>query len=176
MSHFLANLFCRLYCSDIHPSLPEFFFLTGTIFFPQSNVELVILTPDKQLLLTWRNDKYGNLGWHLPGGIVRPNETLKERVEEVIKSELPEISKINYTPKLVGISQVFNKRIPSIRSHLLSYVYIIYLSDNPQKTPDHSRLFSELPSNIIKNHHRYKALMEALLNGHDHYANVLEFQ
>ena len=64
-----------------NPRLPHLLFLVGTYFFPQVNVELVVRINKKYLFFAWRDDDFGNKGWHLPGGIIRPNEKIISRVK-----------------------------------------------------------------------------------------------
>ena len=37
----------------------------------------------KEILLTWRDDKFYGPAWHIPGGVVRYGETLENRVHLV---------------------------------------------------------------------------------------------
>ena len=75
------NLFKLIY-KEKTPKLSELIFLIGTAFFPQLNVELIIRYKNKETLYLWRDDEFGNNGWHLPGGIIRPNEKILKRVEK----------------------------------------------------------------------------------------------
>ena len=85
-----------------HPKLPELLFLAGTYFYPQVNVELLIRDKNSLTLFSWRNDEFGNLGWHIPGGIIRPNEQVKTRISQVILSEITALD--CYTP--INISNI----------------------------------------------------------------------
>ena len=76
--------------------------------------------------MTWRNDEYAGKGWHLPGGIIRVNETFLERANQVALNELNISIK-----KIAGpfdINQVIFKDM-YYRSHFIntSYLYILCL-------------------------------------------------
>ena len=48
---------------------------------PSISVEAVVKNPDaSKTLLIWRNDRMYGPGWHLPGGVLRFKETLKDRL------------------------------------------------------------------------------------------------
>ena len=68
--------------------LPEdIFYFVGRLT-PYVNVDLIIRCPINGVLLTWRNDKFSGKGWHIPGGIIRFKEKIKERIKKVGKNEL----------------------------------------------------------------------------------------
>ena len=121
----LINRLLRLITScSIHPTLPEPLFLAATYFFPQVNVELVVRINRSFIYYSWRDDVFGNRGWHLPGGIIRPNESIQSRVQQVLLSEVNLPNILNYTTlQYVGFSEVFSPSSPCIRSHFLSHLY-----------------------------------------------------
>ena len=93
------------------PKLPELFFLIGTAFFPQLNVELIIRYPDQKTFYLWRDDEFGNKGWHLPGGIIRPNEKIMNRVKKVLENETKiRLSDVNINGP-ISFSEVIHKKI-----------------------------------------------------------------
>ena len=150
----LFNTFLSFVTNNKHPRLPEWLFLFGTYFFPQINVKVVCKYPDGSFYLTWRDDQFKNHGWHIPGGIVRPNESLIDRVKLTINDELPFLSIDNASFNLVGFSQVLSSP-PSIRSHFVSFVYVCSLSEFayiPSDKRDSILLACDLPENIISNH------------------------
>ena len=145
------------------PKLPELFFLIGTAFFPQINVELLIRYEDKKTLYIWRDDEFGNKGWHLPGGIIRPNETIINRVKKVLENE----TKIRLSDVIIhgpiSFSEVIHKK-PGIRSHFNSLVYLIEIKKENNYS-SYSRIDKEvlitnkIPNKLIKNHKRYIHLL-----------------
>lgn len=158
-----------LYSNSKYPKLPESLFLIGTFFFPQVNVELIIII-NSSVLLTWRDDLFGNKGWHLPGGIVRPNELIESRINEVLKTEVKISSEILASHTLLAYSEVFRIIRPSIRSHFISLVYAIQLDSICQSSILHAvkesqdiALFQAIPEDLIENHKRYSNLINNCL-------------
>ncbi len=49
--------------------------------------EIVIFNSKKEILLTWRKDEYYK-GWHNPGGLLRMRESLENRIQVVLHTEL----------------------------------------------------------------------------------------
>ena len=83
----ILNAFLRLITrKHLNPTLPETLFLVGTYFFPQINIELIIRINSYNILYIWRDDAFGNHGWHLPGSIIRPNERILTRLAKLIST------------------------------------------------------------------------------------------
>ena len=56
---------------------------------PSISVEAIVKSSDlSKTLLIWRDDKMYGPGWHLPGGVLRFKETLKDRLLKTLDSEL----------------------------------------------------------------------------------------
>jgi ADP-ribose pyrophosphatase YjhB (NUDIX family) len=153
-----------------HPTLPHPLFLIGTYFFPQVNIELIIRVNSSQLLFSWRDDAFGNKGWHLPGSIVRPNEPLKSRILKLINTEADFLrdeacDSLSY----VGFSEVLSKDLPCIRSHFISHIYLLdyTLRNDVISSLDGKYLLSStIPEGIIENHLRYLPLLRKCILGH----------
>lgn len=145
------------------PTLPEYLFLLGTFFFPQVNVDLVVRINNSRVVFTWRDDLFGNTGWHLPGSIIRPNETFSARIQHCIRSELPFLANHSQDSiQYAGLSEVIGEDVPGIRSHFISHVYLIdYQLDNQviKTLPSSVMLTNSIPEALIPNHERYKALI-----------------
>ena len=163
--NYCNHILRRLTNNKRNPLLPEILFLIGTYFFPQVNVELVIIV-DKKLLLTWRDDDFGNVGWHLPGGIIRPNETIQQRIDQVLKYEA-KISKSNdCAVEYLELREIFSKIKPAIRSHFISLVYLVQCDkENAQidNLESHIKYFDQIPENLIENHKVYADLMQSYM-------------
>src|SRR4026208_940380 len=73
-----------------HPraGLPEALFLFVSSITPLVNVDLLIQDDAGQTLLTWREDDFYGPGWHVPGGVIRFQETAAERIQAVARQEL----------------------------------------------------------------------------------------
>jgi len=164
------NFFLKLFTGNAPiPTLPENIFLIATYFFPQVNVEVICMLPSGHYFLTWRDDDFGNKGWHIPGGIIRPNETLMSRVLKVVRSELPFLDKVTYPIDIVGYSEVFCNP-PSIRSHFISLVTVLrigYAVDIPSQLLTSIIKTNKIPNNLIQNHKRYEPLLLNLSQSHD---------
>ncbi|MDR2604028.1 MAG: hypothetical protein LBC55_01570, partial [Desulfovibrio sp.] len=55
---------------------------------PMLNVDLLVRDDAGRILLSWRDDALCGTGWHVPGGVVRFQETLAERVRKTALQEL----------------------------------------------------------------------------------------
>ncbi len=73
---------------DPRRGLPEEVFLLVTRLTPMVNVDLLIQDERLGTLLTWRDDGLAAPGWHVPGGIIRFQETAATRVAAVAAKEL----------------------------------------------------------------------------------------
>ena len=72
---------------ETHEGLPDEVFQFLLKISPVPNVDLLVRNEDGENLLAWRVGPWGE-GWHVPGGIVRHNELLKDRIREVARLEL----------------------------------------------------------------------------------------
>lgn len=64
----------------------EFLFVSSIT--PLINVDLFIVNEYRELLLFWRDDEHCGTGWHIPGGVIRHSETMKERLILTTEREL----------------------------------------------------------------------------------------
>ena len=127
---------------------------------PMVNVDLLIRDENGRTLLSWRDDQYCGKGWHVPGGIIRFKETMKERLEKVAKKEIG--TKIEFEHKPIAINEMIIKR--KIRGHFISFLYKCYLPSNfiPEnkglKENDAGYLMwhESCPNNLIKCHEVYR--------------------
>ena len=146
------------------PKLPEILFLLGTAYFPQLNVELIIRDTDEKTLYLWRNDEFGNIGWHLPGGIIRPNEKILKRVERVLEKETNLNTSSVRISGPISFSEVIHK-LPGVRSHFNSFVFLVelqskFISYDLNLLNEEFLISSNIPKKIIKNHKRYIPLLK----------------
>ena len=72
---------------DPRVGLPSEIFYFITRLTPMVNVDLLIKDENGRSLLSWRDDKFSGSGWHIPGGIVRYKEKMKNRLNEVAKQK-----------------------------------------------------------------------------------------
>lgn len=146
--------------------LPEdiFFFISRLT--PIVNVDLLIRGEfDNRILLSWRDDFHSNVGWHIPGGILRFKETFRERIEKVAQSEIHSDIKI-------GVNFTYNENPLDIhtcmhemdtRGHHVPILYECFLSsdvplNNGKKEGDvgYLKWFDDAPDNLIKAQHNYR--------------------
>jgi len=107
--------------------LPEQLFTLVSRLTPLVNVDLLIKDENKRILLSWRDDKYSGVGWHIPGGIVRFMEKLETRIKEVSKIEIKTEVKYNLIPLKVQESIFYRDNF--IRSHFIAFLYRCSLSN-----------------------------------------------
>lgn len=140
--------------------LPEPIFYFATRITPIVNIDLLIISKKYGYFLTWRDDEFAGRGWHLPGGIVRINETLLERARHV------SINEINLNIKNItgpfDMNEVIVKK-NYYRSHFVSFLFKCYLSEEEEnfllrlsKLNSSSKFFKSQPADLIKCHYIYK--------------------
>jgi len=146
--------------SDPSSGLPEELFLFISRLTPMVNVDLLIKDENGRTLLSWRDDSFAGAGWHLPGGIVRFKEKLKERVLKVAETEIGTV--VEFDPVPVTINQVICKH--DTRGHFISILYKCFLSNKfiPMNTgltnTDKGYLMwhDSCPENMVEVHEMYR--------------------
>jgi ADP-ribose pyrophosphatase YjhB (NUDIX family) len=107
---------------DPHTGLPEDLFLFISRMTPLVNVDLLIQDERNRTLLTWRRDEHHGTGWHVPGGIIRFQETAHQRIREVARLELG--ASIEFEPSPVGVMESIGPpRQKPDRGHFISLLY-----------------------------------------------------
>jgi len=154
--------------SDPQDGLPEELFHFASSITAMANVDLLIKNKNKTLLI-WRDDQYYGHGWHIPGGIIRFNETLSSRIHKVAESELG--MSVTHSQAPITIKELFAKN-RNVRGHFITFLYECW----PESEPDISRKYNggepqngqwswhdKSPINIIKQHTSY----ESFINGNN---------
>ena len=147
--------------------LPEDLFNCVTRMTPIMNVDLLLRDSNNRLLLAWRDDEFSGQGWHIPGGIVRFNETLHYRVKKVAEIELGIIEgEFSFNPDPIAYNEVFLHR--ETRSHFFSILYNCTLDNGYE--PCNSGLsktdagylqwHDKCPDNMVKVHGMYRKHMQ----------------
>lgn len=135
-------------------------FLFASTMMPVVNVDLLVVNERGEFLLSWRDDSHCGRGWHIPGGCVRLNETLAQRVEKTARNELGITVEHDSTP--AWVFEIFsNEPRDNIadqreRSHFISLVFACRPKE-PVKTggeaeaprPGELRWFSQLPPDLL---------------------------
>lgn len=149
---------------DFRDGLPEPLFEFATSLMPTPNIDLLITNNKGEVLLTWRSDKYYGAGWHLPGGCIRIQETLDERIQKTALSEIG--STVIYNNNPIVTREAFVKRYrPGLkdqleRSHNISILYEARLPDefqiNNGDKSEHDvgymKWFSGVPDDLLPEH------------------------
>jgi ADP-ribose pyrophosphatase YjhB (NUDIX family) len=151
---------------DPRRGLPEDLFLLASRITPMVNVDLLIKNDEGQTLLTWRDDGYWMPGWHIPGGIIRYQESMAERIHAVARTELG--AEVAFEPAPLAIKEIINP-FRRVRGHFISFLYQCSLKSGP----DHKRQsrsgepqinqwmwHGTCPRNIIPVHEMYREFME----------------
>ena len=118
--------------------------------FPFSCVDVLLFENNKILLTKRTRDPYKNY-WHLPGHMIRKNETMKQAVKRAAKDELK---------KYVGVYESLN----SFR-HDISHGFVVKIKSGNIKTDFQSKeikFFKRIPKNTIP--HQKKMIKEARKN------------
>ncbi len=107
----------------------------------------ILLIKDDSILLTKRTLKPYKNSWHLPGNIIRKNETMKQAVRRAAKKELNINVKIK---KYVGVFENLN----SFR-HDISHGFLVSHISGKIKTDFQSKelkFFKKIPKNTVPHH------------------------
>jgi len=125
----LQDLILKIETFISNPSegLPEEIFLFISKITPLINVDLLIKNDKNETLLTWREDKYYGPGWHVPGGIIRYKEPIKERIHKVALTELG--AEVEFDPEPLCINEIIVERRE--RGHFISLLYKCKLLSPP---------------------------------------------
>lgn len=151
--------------------LPEELFLFVSRITPMVNVDLLVKNDNGEILLTWRDDEFHGPGWHIPGGIIRYKEKIKDRIKAVARNELGADIEFNPTPLMVSEIIQHNKRD---RGHFISMLHECRLISDPDKnlhcTNEKPKVrewkwHSHCPENLIRVHHIYKHIWQREQDG-----------
>ena len=107
----------------------------------------VIIIKNHSVLLTKRTQNPHKGSWHLPGNIIRKNETMRQAVKRAAKNELNLNVKIK---KYVGVYENLN----SFR-HDISHGFIVLPTSGKIKTDFQSqelKFFKRIPKNTVPHH------------------------
>ena len=140
--------------------LPEEIFYFVSRITPMINVDLLIKDKKNRTLLSWRDDKFYNKGWHIPGGIIRFKEKAEQRIQKVAMQEIG--VKVKFDPCPIAIYQFFAKH--KTRGHFISLLYKCYVPDNfipknknlNEKDAGFVKWHESCPKNLLKVQNIYK--------------------
>lgn len=112
---------------DPRKGLPEDIFLFVSRITPLINVDLLIQDDRGRTLLTWRDDGHFGCGWHVPGSIIRYQETAGERIRACAREELGADVSCDPAP-LAVIETILEQRD---RGHAISLLFRCRLMGPP---------------------------------------------
>jgi ADP-ribose pyrophosphatase YjhB (NUDIX family) len=141
--------------------LPDsvFYYISRTT--PLVNVDLLIKDHNNRVLLSWRDDEYSGTGWHIPGGIIRYKENIKQRIDEVARTELRAPVTCNLEP--IAVNEVIADKQRN-RGHFISLLFTCfideeYVIENKNLTPSDPgflKWHQSCPSNLVSWHEIYR--------------------
>ena len=131
---------------------------------PMINVELLVTDERNQVALTWRDETKDVpiSGWHIPGGIIRVNETIDTRIKKTALSELGINCISNW--KILGIAETrIPLKIP--RRHFISILVHSRVNRKDLSQESKSYFKSKIPGKLIPNHKRYESVINQFTKG-----------
>jgi colanic acid biosynthesis protein WcaH len=151
---------------DPQQGLPQDVFRLISQLTPMVNVDLLVKNESGQTLLTWREDEFYGPGWHVPGGIVRFNETFSSRLQAVVKTELG--CTVNFNSEPLALNEVMAAH-RNVRGHFISLLYQCQLLTPPaislkchEELPKNGywRWHDSCPDNLIRVHEMYRTYID----------------
>ena len=152
----------------VHPEigLPDEIFRLVTKLTPMINVDLLIKNEAGETLLTWRADSLCRSGWHIPGGIIRFEEPIENRIRAVAASELQ--TSVSFDPEPLKVTE-FILPNQAYRNHFISLLYRcrlreavpekLHCSDLRDPGPGQYAWFGEIPENMLEVHRKYASFI-----------------
>jgi len=129
---------------------------------PSVNVDVLLVNPLGEFLMTWRDDRYYGPGWHIPGGVIRHKETIPNRIRAVMQLECGLNERI-CTPIQPDLVQEIFSEDRCVRGHFVSLLYTIRIAEETVlnlKLSAERKFFSKIPDNFITQHQKlYKSYL-----------------
>ena len=110
---------------DPRVGLPEEVFCFASSIVPMVNVDLLIRDDEGRILLSRRDDKFEGWVWHIPGGIVRFQEKLVHRINQVAQNEIGQFVYTSGVP--LAVNEIMSDHRE--RGHFISFLYECKLVD-----------------------------------------------
>lgn len=145
----------------------ELFHFASTLA-PVVNVDLLLLDAQGRVLLSWRDDRHDQRGWHIPGSCIRFRETLEESIRRCAMGEVG--VPVTHSAEPIRVYE-FHWRTPREglpdqreRAHFITLVYACRLpadfdvngQDRQPGMPGYLQWFDELPADIVPIQERYR--------------------
>lgn len=154
-----------------HNGLPQEVFDLAASIVPMVNVDLLVQNKDGEVLLAWRDDGK-NIGWHIPGGIIRFKETFEERIQKTAKNELG--AEVSFDENPLKISEIFMPY--QYRGHFISFLYKCHLPegfviDNKSKDETENgylKWHNRMPNNLVQGQKCYEEFLYDIFTEEGH--------
>jgi len=152
----------------------ELFHYASTLM-PIVNVDLIILNENKQVLLSWRDDPYTGVGWHIPGSCVRYKERLEGAVQRCAINEIG-IQVICEEQPCALFQLICNRQREIVdqneRAHFITLSFRCHVpeeyqinNDKKRETdPGYLKWFDELPEDLLPEHECYRDKWDEIVN------------
>lgn len=98
--------------------LPEPVFEFVSSVTPMVNVDLLVRDKDGRILLAWREDKFSGKVWHIPGGIIRFQESMETRIHKVAQQELG--ADVRWNGQILAVNELMSEH--QERGHFISFL------------------------------------------------------
>jgi colanic acid biosynthesis protein WcaH len=148
---------------DPRLGLPEEVFLLVSRLTPLVNVDLLIQDESLGTLLTWRDEGSPPTGWHVPGGVVRYQETFASRICLTARNEL--LAEVEFDPSPLAVNELIHPQHHS-RGHHISFLFRCRLTTpldegrrwRPERPlPDFWKWHREFPADMLPVHEIYRS-------------------
>lgn len=142
--------------------LGEKLFLLVSKLTPLINVDLLIKNRKGEVLLCYREDAFYK-GWHIPGGVIRFKESVKERLQGTARKELGAVLR-SWSGPLAVFEKICWDR--DVRGHFIAMLYLCRLKSGPRpslrcidlRAPRGGQWawFRSAPRNLLTQHRVYR--------------------
>jgi ADP-ribose pyrophosphatase YjhB (NUDIX family) len=147
--------------------LPEELFLYVSRTTPLINVDLLVKDERGRTLLSWRNERYTDTGWHVPGGIIRFKENFETRIKKVATTEIG--TDVTFDPIPIAINEIIHPN-QAIRGHFISLLYKCFLDGSfvPQNKSlsinenGYISWHDSCPHELFKFHEIYRSFIDTI--------------
>lgn len=142
--------------------LAEDVFLFISRITPVVNVDLLIKNKQGHTLLSWRDDGFHPVGWHIPGGILRYKEPIAARIKAVARNELG--AGVSFKQQPLAINEIIDP-VRRLRGHFISLLFECRLTSALNKELQYQQgllqagqwaWHKKCPKNLISVHKIYR--------------------
>ncbi len=178
LSESIQNLKQEMSHSGVHQEEglgTELFHFASTLM-PVINVDIIVTNQHDQILLSWRDDSYTGVGWHVPGRCIRFGEYIHDAIQKCAEEEIH--TTVNYDSNPLTVMEFITHDVRPIedqreRAHFITLPYKClvpdgYIIDNGNLL-EHDRgylkWFNNLPDDLYPGHECYRKIWESIRKG-----------